>query len=328
MDKRHSCFIIMPYSEKSDKVFHDAIAPVLQSLQGHNILPLRADTMGRSDITLKAHVENAVKSADFCIADVTGGNLNVVYELGFANAIGKPVILIGEVGSHKTLLSNLKGQLIFEYDMNRLSEFRRRLAEQCRLFLDTSILSTIDTKISSKSSTASIFTVFDEAFINKLVAACQKRFLAAVGSPGFLINRIMPLILSRGISGIEIKVICANPEGDFVRIRSADSSIPVSQYRMQLWQQIDKLYHLLNEFKGGHTALYLTDSIVSSSLYISDDIALVMPYISSGRSREAIGISLSRNLNPIAYSLYTEEFERKLVIGKRVIEKMGRYVNE
>ena len=142
MNRRLSCFIIMPYSEESDKVYHDAIVPVLQNLPGYNILTLRADSMGRSSITLKAHVENAVKSADFCVADVTGGNPNVIYELGYANAVGKPVILIGEAGTQKTLLSNLQGHLIVEYERNRLFEFSNKLSKQCQHLLNTSNLST------------------------------------------------------------------------------------------------------------------------------------------------------------------------------------------
>lgn len=324
MNKRLSCFIIMPYSESSDRVYRDAIVPVLQKIPGYNILTLRADSMGRSSITLKAHVENAVKSADFCIADVTGGNPNVIYELGFANAVGKPTILIGEVGTHKTLLSNLQGHLVIEYDKKRLFEFSNKLAEECQRLLITSNLSTIPNDISETSYEASVTTVFDETFVNNFINSCQKKLFASVGSLNFLINKIMPELLSREIYRLDIRVVCANPEGEFVRIRSIDSGILVSHYRMTLWEQIEKMKKLLRQFKGKHAELRMTDTIVSSSFYISDNIAIVMPYISSGKSREAVSIVISNNINPKAYSLYNDEFEKTWAISQRASGNVGR----
>ena len=85
MPKRISCFVIMPYSDRSEEVYRLAVLPAIRDVHDADVLALRADQMP-SEVTLKARIESAVQSADFCIADVSGANPNVMYELGFAIA--------------------------------------------------------------------------------------------------------------------------------------------------------------------------------------------------------------------------------------------------
>src|SRR5436853_2168864 len=129
MSDRLRCFIIMPYSKESDLVYSMAIAPALKNLRGYDIMMFRADTMPR-DLTIKAHVENAVRSADFCIADVTGHNPNVMYEVGYANAINKPIVL-AKRRSSGLLPADISDIAILEYDEQNLDSFRGNLSQAC-----------------------------------------------------------------------------------------------------------------------------------------------------------------------------------------------------
>jgi|GEM_PF-3362866 len=85
-----SCFVMMPFADDFDEVYDECIDPVLQSL---NILPVMLKNLyitGSVVDTIKSSISNC-KGA---IADITGNNANVMYELGLAHAENKPVVII------------------------------------------------------------------------------------------------------------------------------------------------------------------------------------------------------------------------------------------
>jgi len=60
-----------------------------------NGLAFRADdTFHPGGIT--DQIKEAIQKSDFCVADVTGANPNVLWETGYAHALGKPIIQISQ----------------------------------------------------------------------------------------------------------------------------------------------------------------------------------------------------------------------------------------
>ena len=73
-----------------------------------------------------ASVQDDIKGADFIIADLTGNNPNVMYEVGFAHALRKPVLPI--VQSKQTQIPNdLAGYVYITYDASNLGELRNKI---------------------------------------------------------------------------------------------------------------------------------------------------------------------------------------------------------
>jgi nucleoside 2-deoxyribosyltransferase len=72
-----------------------------------------------------ASVLDGIRRADLIIADVSGSNSNVLFELGFAQALQKPTILLYSIKSGPGLPGDLAG---FEYtvydpsDLNNLTD--------------------------------------------------------------------------------------------------------------------------------------------------------------------------------------------------------------
>jgi hypothetical protein len=84
------CFILMPFKEPFNRIYEKQIKSVVESF---HLNPLRADGL----FTPTAIVEDIwehINKARIVIADVTGKNPNVFYELGIAHTIGKNVIII------------------------------------------------------------------------------------------------------------------------------------------------------------------------------------------------------------------------------------------
>ena len=86
-----TCFVIQPFdSGKYDKRFHDIYKPALEQA---GLVPYRVD----QDPTVEVHIdaiENGIRDATICLADITTDNPNVWYELGFAFASGRSVIMV------------------------------------------------------------------------------------------------------------------------------------------------------------------------------------------------------------------------------------------
>ena len=85
-------FVMMPFIEDLRAVYYDHILGVTKRL---GISATRADDFFAAN-SIIADVWNAINRAQVLIADCTGRNPNVFYELGVAHTLGKPVILIAQ----------------------------------------------------------------------------------------------------------------------------------------------------------------------------------------------------------------------------------------
>lgn len=83
-------FVLMPFAKKFEDAWTLAIRPAVEE-QGFTCK--RADDFMHTRDIMDVVREN-IRKAGLIIADMTGNNPNVFYELGFAHALGKPVILI------------------------------------------------------------------------------------------------------------------------------------------------------------------------------------------------------------------------------------------
>jgi hypothetical protein len=86
------CFVMMPFSEKFDEVYRLLIAPAVER---NGLSALRADEIARAGFIVE-QIRTAIQQSRLCIADVTGMNPNVMWEVGFAQSNQKPLILISE----------------------------------------------------------------------------------------------------------------------------------------------------------------------------------------------------------------------------------------
>jgi len=97
------CFVIAPISEqgsliryRSDNVLDFIIKPAATT---KNYKVQRADDLSTPGVITEQIVER-IKHDDLVIADLTGGNPNVFYELAVRHAVSKPTIQIIEQGEH------------------------------------------------------------------------------------------------------------------------------------------------------------------------------------------------------------------------------------
>jgi hypothetical protein len=85
-------FVLMPFTDELKPIYEDHLKAVAKKI-GATIS--RADDFFAAN-SIISDVWNAINRAKVIIADCTGRNPNVFYELGIAHTLGKPVILIAQ----------------------------------------------------------------------------------------------------------------------------------------------------------------------------------------------------------------------------------------
>ncbi|CAD6491672.1 MAG: hypothetical protein CHKLHMKO_00176 [Candidatus Argoarchaeum ethanivorans] len=84
------CFVLIPFDENFVPIYNSIIKKVVESSK---LRCTRADEIFDTRSIIEDILEH-IQKARFLIADLTGRNPNVFYELGLAHAVGKEVILI------------------------------------------------------------------------------------------------------------------------------------------------------------------------------------------------------------------------------------------
>lgn len=117
------CFVIQPFdSAKYDKRYDDIYRPAIEAA---GFEPYRVDKDASVAIPIDA-IETGIRKSAICLADITADNPNVWYELGFAFATGRPVVMVcSEERIGKKYPFDIQHRSIIEYSADAPSDFSR-----------------------------------------------------------------------------------------------------------------------------------------------------------------------------------------------------------
>jgi hypothetical protein len=87
------CFILMPFKPDLDELYSKTLVPAVQTITGLSCV--RADEI-YGPTAIMGDIWRSIRESHFIIADLTGRNPNVLYELGLAHAVQKPAILLSQ----------------------------------------------------------------------------------------------------------------------------------------------------------------------------------------------------------------------------------------
>jgi hypothetical protein len=110
-----TCFVLMPFGAPFDEYYRKIFRPAIRKA---GLNAVRADTLFRP-APIMEDIWRFVRQAKVLLAELTGKNPNVFYELGLAHAIGKPVVLVSNKLDHVPF--DLRGLRTIIYDKNKLN---------------------------------------------------------------------------------------------------------------------------------------------------------------------------------------------------------------
>lgn len=136
MSAKKTAFVIMPFDAELDEVYSDLLAPLLVEV-GFEVR--RADDIYNQRNILRDIVQS-IADCDLVVADLTGLNPNVFYELGVAHGLGKKVVLLTQ--SVEEVPFDLRSYRIIHYQTHftRVEQARIQLRETARGAFDETIV--------------------------------------------------------------------------------------------------------------------------------------------------------------------------------------------
>lgn len=118
-----TCFVIQPFdSGKFDKRFDDVYKPAVEAA---GLEAYRVDRDPKVEVPIEA-IEDGIRNAAICLADITSDNPNVWYELGFAFAAGRSVVMVcSEERTTKKYPFDIQHRAIINYAPEAPRDFDR-----------------------------------------------------------------------------------------------------------------------------------------------------------------------------------------------------------
>jgi nucleoside 2-deoxyribosyltransferase len=114
------CCVFQPFDKgPHDKRYDDIIAPAINAA---GLEPYRVDRDDGVVIPVET-LHEEIRTAMVCLADITTQNPNVMYELGFAIASGKDVILICSTQRSEKFPFDIQHRGIIQYTPDSASDF-------------------------------------------------------------------------------------------------------------------------------------------------------------------------------------------------------------
>ncbi len=114
-------FVSSPFGEPFDTLF-ETIAGVARQA---GLLSYRVD-QDHVAAPLAEVIEREIRESHIVLADITANNSNVLNEIGQAQALGKPLIIISQDAPEDAPF-NIRGLRIHRYDKDRIQSFRKLL---------------------------------------------------------------------------------------------------------------------------------------------------------------------------------------------------------
>src|SRR6266496_326250 len=108
-----SCFVMMPFADPIGGYYELIYEPAIKKT---GLTPVRADTDIFGTGKIIEQIWAGLKRAKVLVAELTGRNPNVLYELGLAHALQKPVVLISS--NEEDVPFDVRHVRVIYYDMN------------------------------------------------------------------------------------------------------------------------------------------------------------------------------------------------------------------
>lgn len=117
-------FILMPFRNELQSIYEK----IKETVEGNKLSCFRCDDIFSEGPIIEQIWENICKSW-MIIADATGKNANVFYEIGLADAIGKPVIIIAQNKNDIPFNIKDRGYIIYTNDDQGLKNLGIKLSK-------------------------------------------------------------------------------------------------------------------------------------------------------------------------------------------------------
>jgi hypothetical protein len=123
------CFVIMPFHETYDAVYKELSAIIEGAVPGHELKCVWLKDVHAAGL-ITEDIVHSLNTAALCVAEVSEANPNVMWETGFAMALGRPTILLSRDTAN--LPFDLITHRVLFYSLTQPEGLRAHLAKAVR----------------------------------------------------------------------------------------------------------------------------------------------------------------------------------------------------
>ena len=126
---RGTCFVLMRFSAPSTRLYRELFRPAIEGL---GFQCIRQDESHVINKQIVEDITENLRTASLVVADITGANPNVLYELGIAHTLGKPAIIFAQ--SLKGCPFDVRGFRVCQYSprLNSPAKIRKEIKDTLR----------------------------------------------------------------------------------------------------------------------------------------------------------------------------------------------------
>lgn len=143
-----TCFVMQPFDNGPfDRRYEDVFAPAIKSA---GLDPYRVDQDPKVSIPIQ-DIEAGIRDSRICLAEITEDNPNVWFELGYAIACRKEVVLICSAQRKATFPFDIQHRTIITYTTESPSDFvalQKKITEKIKAYLEKAEVLTNASEIS------------------------------------------------------------------------------------------------------------------------------------------------------------------------------------
>ena len=120
------CFVVMPFSQGWSGDVHRTL---VAACEAEGVQPARGDDLFTPTDILD-EIWQSIHGADFIVADITGRNPNVLYELGIAHTLAKPVLILSQEAADIPIDLSTRRVILYRQEEGDWREGLRHKAER------------------------------------------------------------------------------------------------------------------------------------------------------------------------------------------------------
>lgn len=278
--ERSKVFVAMPFNESFVEVYEDAVQPAVIAAE---MEPLRVDELiGHRNIV--DDIEQGISESLLVFADLTTQNPNVFYEIGFARAIGKPLVVATQDDTHVPFDLRQRRYIKYHTTGRGLESLRGNLTEWFRQ-------AALDARQARTSLRVHCHgTKFDvpnrNQFWNNLLAQAQYRFYLLGRSNKSWINKSERQSIELAESIVRIL-----GNGGTVRILSDSRPDVIASHKRFIREHVLRLWNGSQPIEVLGSASdspikYVTYDQSNYGAVISDDRLVLLPTLNSSEFRD------------------------------------------
>lgn len=247
--RKIKCFLMMQFKGELQDLLHEKVQEAIKlynERKEYKVNLIRADLEAPLDITsLEDHLKKYIDDCDIAIADISQLNPNVLFEMGYAIGVNKPVIIM--VREDVKIPADFRGRLFLQYKTDEMEKILPQI-------LQGYIKGAIDSLMAQQYKTTFLVKAFANRSLSDFILTlneAKKQIDILTTNLSSFSNSKLPGMIEEKIKefpDMRVRILTLDPESDFAAHRARQLNISPGNFRDQLRNSLAEISQYFYNF--------------------------------------------------------------------------------